>query len=225
MTEQKYRSELKYYINSGDSLELRSKLKYIMKPDPNAGSDGRYKIRSLYFDNYEDKAVTDKLSGQSRREKFRLRYYGGDTSFIRLEKKSKINRGCYKQSETVTAEQCEKIINGCYGSLLSRDSPLCSELYSKIQNQNLRPKMIVDYMREAYIYAAGNVRITIDSDIRSSGNIKGFLNNGIPTVPSANAIILEIKFDGFLPDIIRDMVRLESRNMTEFSKYVVTRLV
>ena len=223
--QQKYRSESKHCINIADCIELRSRLKYIAKPDPNALQDGCYKIRSLYFDNYEDKAVTDKLSGLSRREKFRLRYYNGDISFIRLEKKSKINKGCHKETAAITAAQCEDILKGCYDSLLSQDSPLLSELYAKMRYQNLRPRMIVDYMREAYIYPAGNVRVTIDRDVRSSGNITGFLNPDIPTVPSANAIILEIKYDTFLPDIIRNIVQLNNREATEFSKYVVSRFV
>ena len=225
MAEQKYRNELKYYINTADCMELRSKLKHIAKQDSHASPDGRYKVRSLYFDNYEDKAVTEKLSGQSRREKFRIRYYNGDTSFIRLEKKGKINRGCYKQSAIVTAEQCGEIINGRYDSLLSQESQLSAELYAKIKFQNLRPKIIVDYMREAYIYPAGNVRVTIDSDIRSSSNISEFLNSDIPTIPAANSIVLEIKFDDFMPDIIAGILQINSRSMTEFSKYVVSRLV
>lgn len=225
VAEQKYRHELKHYINIIDCMELRSRLKHIAKRDPNANEDGTYKIRSLYFDNYEDKAVTDKLSGQSRREKFRFRYYGDNISFIRLEKKSKMNKGCYKEAVVVATDQCSKIINGCYDNLLSHESPLLSELYVKIRNQNLRPRMIVDYIREAYIYTAGNVRITIDSDIRSSSNVTGFLTPDIPTIPSVGSIILEIKFDDFLPDIIRDVVQIGSRHTTEFSKYVVARLV
>ena len=225
MAEQHYRSESKHYINLSDYMELRSKLRHIAKSDPNALQNGCYKIRSLYFDNYEDKAVTEKLSGQSRREKFRLRYYNDDTSFIRLEKKSKINRGCFKETAPLTQKLCAEIITGCYDSLLSQQSPLLSELYAKIRYQNLRPKMIVDYMREAYVYPCGNVRITIDSDIRSSGNTTEFLNPEIPTVPAANALILEVKFDGFLPDIIGDIVQLQNRHSTEFSKYVVSRFV
>ena len=217
----KYRTELKHYINICDCLELRSRLQAIARPDPNACADGRYRIRSLYFDNYDDKAVTDKLMGLSRREKFRVRYYNNDTSFIRLEKKSKINKGCYKQSAVITSGQCEEIINGRADSLLSQDSPLFAELYAKMRYQHLRPRMIVDYFREAYVFTAGNVRITIDSDIRCSKNIAEFLDPGIPTIPSANAIVLEIKYDGFLPDIIRDIVQIKNRNATEFSKYVV----
>ncbi|MCL2159101.1 MAG: polyphosphate polymerase domain-containing protein [Oscillospiraceae bacterium] len=225
MAEQQYRHEIKHYINIADCMTLKSRLRHIASPDPNAGENGAYKIRSLYFDNYEDKAVTDKLSGVGKREKFRLRYYNDDPSFIRLEKKSKVNKGTYKEMAEVTAEQCEKIIGGSYLGLLSPESPLLSELYVKIQSQNLRPKMIVDYMREAYVYAAGNVRLTIDSDIRSSANTLGFLRADLPTIPSASAIILEIKYDGFLPDLIRDIVQIGSRHATEFSKYVVSRLI
>lgn len=225
MNKQIYRHELKYYISNSDRIELRSRLRHIARTDPNAGADGSYLVRSLYFDSYADKAVTDKLSGQSRREKFRLRYYNGDLSFLRLEKKSKINRGCYKETTVLTTGQCESILAGDHSGLLSAETPLLSELYAKMRFQHLRPKAIVDYIREAYLFGAGNVRITIDSDIRTSNNAAGFLNPSLPTIPSANATILEIKFDGFLPDVIRDVVQLTSRNETEFSKYVVARLV
>lgn len=225
MAEPKYRNELKYYINIGDYLPLRSRLRHVMHPDSYASQDGNYKIRSLYFDNYEDKAVTEKLSGLSRREKFRIRYYNDDTSFIRLEKKSKMNKGCHKISAQMTSEQCEEIINGCYDNLRSSELPLFLEFYTKIRYQNLRPRIIVDYIREAYTYRPGNVRITIDSNIRSSNNVTGLLNPTIPTIPSAKAMILEIKFDGFLPDVIKNFVQLNHRHMTEFSKYVVARHV
>lgn len=220
-----YRHELKLYINAIDYMELRSRLKHIAHLDPNADAEGRYLVRSLYFDNYMDKAVTDKLSGQSRREKFRLRYYNNATTFLRIEKKSKINRGCYKESALLTVDQCECILAGNISSLLSANTPLLSELYAKMRYQQLKPKAIVDYMREVYIYRAGNVRVTIDSDVRTSGNVSEFLNPSRPTIPAANATILEIKFDGFLPDIIRDAVQLRNRSETEFSKYIVARLV
>jgi SPX domain protein involved in polyphosphate accumulation len=102
-------------------------LKAVAKPDGNAVEDGGYIIRSLYFDNYSDKAVVDKLSGQSRREKFRLRYYNGDTSFIRLERKSKANRLAYKEDAIVTAEQCAAMLAGDYSCLKTPDIPLLME--------------------------------------------------------------------------------------------------
>jgi hypothetical protein len=167
----------------------------------------------------------EKLSGLSRREKFRLRYYNDDTSFIRLERKGKANRLCYKESAPVKAELCAALLAGDYECLKLPESPLLMELYTKIRCQNLRPRNIVEYSREAYKYRAGNVRITLDSDIRTSNSVAGFLNPRLTTIPASTAIIMEIKFDGFLPDIIRDILQIGCRNQSEFSKYVVARLV
>ena len=220
----KGRHELKFYINHLDRIELRTKLRAFAKSDENA-TDGGYKIRSLYFDNYMDKAVHEKLSGQSKREKFRLRYYNNDTSFIRLEKKSKSNQLVYKEDAAITAQQCNDLLANNYNFLKLSKHSLFKELYTKIRHQLLQPKNIVDYYREVYIYATGNVRITIDSHIKTSNNVAGFLNQELITVPAANAIILEVKYDGFIPDVIRNIVQLDSRHQTEFSKYVVARFV
>jgi hypothetical protein len=154
-----------------------------------------------------------------------LRYYNDDTSFIRLERKSKANRLAYKESAVITAEQCAALLIGSYDCLKAPDIPLLMELYTKIRYQNLRPKNIVDYHREAYIYSAGNVRITFDSNIRMSNSVAGFLNPKLTTIPAAGSLIMEIKYDGFLPDIIRDIIQIGWRSQTEFSKYAVARLV
>jgi hypothetical protein len=219
------RHELKHYINAADYAQLRARLRVVAERDKNAGDDGSYVVRSLYFDNYMDKAVIEKLSGLSRREKFRLRHYNGDTAFIRLERKSKANRLAYKESEEITAEQCEALLAGRFDCIKKPEFPLMMELYTKIHYQNLRPRSIVEYRREAYVYRAGNVRITFDTHIKTSDNIAVFLSPGITAIPAAASMILEIKYDGFLPDIIREIVQIGSRNQTEFSKYVAARLV
>ena len=219
------RHELKHYINASDYAQIRARLCAIAKPDKYAGPDGGYIIRSLYFDNYSDKAVIEKLSGQSRREKFRLRLYNSNTSFIRLERKSKANRLTYKESTVITAEQCEALLAGKYDCLKQPGAPLLMELYTKIHYQNLRPRNIVEYHREAYTYHAGNVRITFDTRIKTSNSVTGFLKPNPTTIPAANAIIMEIKYDGFMPDFIHDCLQIGWRNQTEFSKYLVARLV
>jgi len=219
------RHELKHYINAADYAQLRARLRIVTQADEHAGEDGGYTVRSLYFDNYADKAVVEKLYGLSRREKFRLRYYNGDTSYIRLEKKRKANRLCYKQSAPLMAEQCVALLTGDYECIKLPEAPLLMELYTKIRSQNLRPRNIVEYRREVYKYRAGNVRITLDSNIRTSNFVKGFLNPQLTTIPATQAIIMEIKYDGFMPDIISDILQISCRNQTEFSKYVVARLV
>jgi len=218
------RHELKHIINEADCAHLRTVLRAVAKPDEYAVTENGYTVRSLYFDNYRDKAMVEKLSGLSRREKFRLRYYNGDTSFIRLEKKSKANRLAYKEETPVSAEQCAQVLAGNYDCLKLPDSPLLMELYTKIHYQNLRPRIIVEYQREAYTYRAGNVRVTFDSQIKMSSSVTGFLKPNLATVPATYMVVMEIKYDGFLPDIIRSVVQISSRNQTEFSKYVIARL-
>lgn len=219
------RHELKYQINASDCAILRTRLRAVAVPDGNAREDGGYIVRSLYFDNYSDKAVVEKLSGLSRREKFRLRYYNDDTAFIRLEKKSKANRLTYKESASIMADTCAALLAGDYERLKEPDTPLLMELYAKTRYQNLRPRSIVEYHREAYVYRAGNVRITFDSNIRTSSNVAGFLYPEQPSIPAASMSILEIKYDGFIPDIIRDILQIGWRSQTEFSKYVAGRLI
>lgn len=219
-----YRHEWKHEINQADLLVLRQRLKAVTSPDPHA-IDGKYMIRSLYFDNAADKALREKLDGVSRREKFRIRYYNGDTSVIRLEKKSRAGGLGKKQSVNLTAVQVQDIVNGCVDWMQDSQEGLIRELYAKMRIQGLRPKIIVDYIREPFIFGPGNVRVTLDYNIRTGFRCEDFLNPGCVTVPAGDApIILEVKWDSFLPDIIRDAVRLPGRRVTAFSKYAQCRI-
>lgn len=47
----KPRHEIKVFINYSDYLSIKNRLKYFATLDRNAGDDGIYNIRSLYFDN------------------------------------------------------------------------------------------------------------------------------------------------------------------------------
>ncbi|MBQ6945182.1 MAG: polyphosphate polymerase domain-containing protein [Ruminococcus sp.] len=219
-----FRHEWKHEINYSDMIILRQRLKAVMKPDENA-VDGKYFIRSLYFDNISDKALREKIDGVNCREKFRIRYYNNDTSLIHLEKKSKINGLGNKQSTNLSAEEAQKIVDGDFDWMIDCDRPLVQELYSKMISQGLRPKTIVDYTREPFVFSAGNVRVTLDYDIRTGLYCTDFLNPDCITIPAGNApIILEVKWDEFLPSVIRDIVQLESRRTAAFSKYAVCRI-
>ena len=99
-----YRHELKYQISPADHHALRQRLRTVMKCDPHTGADGFYTIRSVYFDNYKDKTLREKVNGVQKREKFRIRYYNDDFSFITLEKKIKHNDLCMKIDAPLTVE-------------------------------------------------------------------------------------------------------------------------
>jgi hypothetical protein len=226
MKSQKFRHEIKHYINSSDYLAIRSRLKHIAYPDRFAVNDGSYTIRSLYFDNLNNKALLEKINGVNQREKFRIRLYNHDPSYIRLEKKSKLNSLCSKDSVLMTREQCQQIIRGDIRSLLASDHPLLQELYAKMRYQLLRPRTIVEYTREAYCYPAGNVRITFDSNLRSGLLSRDFFNPELPSlsITSRGQIILEVKYDEFLPALIRDIIQTNERRSTSISKYAACRI-
>ena len=195
-----------------------------MQQDAHTDDLGNYAIKSLYFDNIYDQALFEKINGKHIREKFRIRMYNNDTSFIRLEKKSKIKNLTSKVSTRITKEEVKKLINGQYEWLLESDEPLIIELYSKIKKQLLKPKTIVQYIREPFIYNAGNVRVTFDREIKSGAKNIDFFNKDVPLIGATEEIILEVKYDGFLPDFIKNLIRIDNRTATSFSKYVVSRV-
>ena len=219
-----FRHEWKIEINPTDLFVLRQRLRAIAKPDPHA-VNGKYFIRSLYFETPTDKALREKIDGVNRREKFRFRYYNHDSNLIRLEKKSKLNGLCNKQMIEISAEQAQKIIDGDLSWMRSSKAPLIQELNSKMAIERLQPKVIVDYTREPFVYPPGNVRITFDYNIRTGLNSKDFLNPDCVMIPAGDApILMEVKWDAFMPNIIRDAIRLKGRRAAAFSKYAQCRI-
>lgn len=219
-----YRHEWKHEINMADLYAIRARLKVVARGDPHA-KDGKYFIRSLYFDNLSDKALREKIDGVARREKFRIRYYNSDTSFIKLEKKSKVNGLETKYSAPLTKVEAQKIVNGDYEFLRESQHALLKEFYCKIRYQGLKPRTIVDYTREPFIYEPGNVRVTFDYNIRTGLTCTDFLNPDCVTIPAGDPIvIMEVRWDEFLPSIIKSAVQMPGRRVTAFSKYAQCRI-
>lgn len=222
----RYRNELKYTIDYADYLALRQRLRPIMSRDTHVRADGCYTIRSIYFDNFSDKVLREKVNGVSKREKFRIRYYNDDLSYITLEKKMKYNNLCLKLDAPITENQCRLLLNGDLDWMLSHKEPLVQELYTKMMCSQLRPRVLVSYTREPYIYAPGNVRVTFDSNIRTTLWHKEFLEpqvRDISATETPGQLILEVKYDDFLPEIIQDMVQTDRIRQQAFSKYCACR--
>lgn len=220
----KLRHEYKYAINYGDHSVLRQRFRALFSHDSHVGPDGEYLIRSLYFDNLKDKALMEKINGVDRREKFRIRCYNLDFSFIRLEKKIKVHNLCNKQSAVLSREETQAILEGDTEWMRDSGRPLLIELYSKMQGQLLRPQTIIDYYREPFVYPPGNVRLTLDRDIRSSLNRLDFFGPALPTLETGlTGHLLEVKYDAFLPEVVRRAVSLGNRRYAAFSKYAAGR--
>lgn len=219
-----FRHEVKHRLNYCDMLTLQQRLKHIMQPDSHA-KDGTYFIRSLYFDDFQDTALHEKLDGINQREKFRIRYYDFDSSLIHLEKKSKCNSLGTKQSAILCPWQAQAIADGDLDWMQTNSQPLVTELYAKMKINRLKPKTIVDYTRQAFVYRPGNVRVTLDHNIRTGLCCTDFLREDCITVPVPDdPIILEVKWDNFLPEIIQDAIQLNNTSASAFSKYAACRM-
>lgn len=222
-----FRHELKYYINYRDYYTLRACLKGLLKSDIHGNEEGTYHIRSLYFDDRNESALSEKLQGVNFRKKYRIRIYNLSDRKISFEKKIKKGQFISKQSFPLTREEYDRIVAGDYDFLLERKEPLAQEVYTEMRVKGLKPKVIVDYIREAYVYPIGNVRITFDKDlcggVITEGNMFG---DHVPMMPMLDTglMVLEIKFNHLLPDFIRGVLNtLNSPTRSAISKYVICR--
>jgi len=219
-----FRHEVKHEITKVDMLILQQRLRTVMTADTHT-INGQYLVRSLYFDNLYDKALREKLEGLNIREKWRIRLYNHDQSTIRLERKFKCNGLGHKTSARLTPQQAQAIVDGDVEWMSHSTDEVIFNFYHRICTEGLKAKAIVDYIREPFTFAAGNVRVTLDSEIRTGLRCVDFLNPECITIPiKDNPCILEVKWDNYLPDIIRDMIQLDGRRSAAFSKYAVCRI-
>jgi hypothetical protein len=228
MIEQKkwrLRHELKYYIDYLQYQLLRKKLAAVLKPDPNAGPDGRYHIRSLYFDDFKNTALAEKMSGVPRRKKYRIRIYNCCDECIKFERKSKWDQYVFKESVRLTREEADRIIAGDVAFLADSKNPLLKSFYLESRSRLLRPVVLVDYQREAYVHPVGNVRITFDIGLRTCMGSLAFFDPNACTmgVSEEQGIILEVKFDDVLPQHVRGLFPNTIRPRSAIGKFVLCR--
>ena len=220
-----FRNELKYVASEADLALIENRIRGLIRPDVHAGADGRYIIRSLYFDDYYNSYYRENENGTDPREKFRIRIYNADLSYIHLELKKKEHSMTQKVSCTITEEQCRTLMRG--EPLKPDDSypPVLQKLCLLMRTRLLKPVVIVEYEREPFASSLGNTRITFDRNIRSSDKTDLFLEKDIPARPimPAGRQILEVKYDEFLPDYLNRNMQLNTLRQTAYSKYYLCR--
>ncbi|EJP6472389.1 polyphosphate polymerase domain-containing protein [Clostridium botulinum] len=222
----KFRHELKYYINYNDYIAVRNRIKYVLKPDRNADERGEYFIRSLYYDDVYDSALYEKNFGVNIRKKYRIRIYNMSDKVIKLERKNKVGQYICKESVTISRKEYDDIINGNYKSLSSSKHHLKRDFYWEIKNKILSPKVIVDYDREAYIGKISETRVTFDKNLRVSYTDNNIFNKNIATqtIIAMPKMIMEVKFNEFLPESVRKMICIDAKDLSAISKYVFCRV-
>ena len=215
------RHELKYHITPAELTVLRGVLAPVMQLDPNGNENNEYHIRSLYFDTINDDALEEKIAGVGNRKKYRIRIYNFSDKVIKLECKSKYGDLISKQSVSIPRELAEQLIAGDPDGLQRMRHPLLHDVYREMRTRLLRPAVIVDYVREAYIHQAEEVRITFDKQVRTGLYSVDMFNPQIPTYPVLDdpVEILEVKFDEFLPSYIQSVLSSITAQRSAVSKY------
>lgn len=219
-----YRNEWKYLISEPEYAAVRLRASEILKPDPN-GRGGSYMIRSLYFDDYWDSALEEKDMGVCFRKKYRIRVYNCSDSRIRLERKMKAGNYIHKDSAPLSREEAEMLIQGDGEFLLHNKFPLCREFYVEHMCHVMRPKVIVDYERDAFILDEGTVRVTFDQHVRAAVLATDLFDSELPCleVLKPGTLVMEVKFTEFLPRLVRDLIPPGAAEFTALSKYVLCR--
>lgn len=221
-----YRVEDKYACSERELFFLDARLKTILRTDQNQNDDSGYTITSVYFDDYRDKHLSDTEQGNRIREKYRIRIYNGSFDVIKLEVKYKRDNRVFKKSKSITHEQMVALMRG---ECIEDTSPSLNNTITlfnlAISGRKLVPTVIVEYERKAFVFDAGNVRITIDRNLRYSRDFDLFMKKqpySTQMVESPNQV-LEVKYDEFLPEFIAGILETGNMQQNAFSKYRLCR--
>lgn len=198
-----------------------------MPLDKHVRETGIYNIRSLYFDDYNNRCYYENEDGTDPREKFRIRIYNHSTDKISLECKRKEHGKIYKTSCPLTVEQTKTLMKGQYLRDVANQPELLQKFTYLMMTRKFRPVVIVEYDRVPYIYKLGNVRVTLDQNISASKAVDKFLEEEIPkrAIMPAGQQLLEVKYDELLPDYIYTNLQLKDLRQTTFSKYYLCRKI
>ncbi len=223
MDEKDYRQEIKFLLSPVQARLLEQRVRAVMKPDEHNRAEGGYHIRSVYFDTCCDRAYQEKLMGVAAREKYRIRIYNMSPDGARLERKEKRGNMVFKEALPLTRNAVDQAVKGDFSGFLSHDGALAAGVYAMWRAELLRPVVVVDYRRAAYVYPVGNVRVTFDTAL-SAGRATGDIwSAGCFSDVLAGSIILEIKFNGYLPEHVRQVVGSVPGAKLALSKYVLCR--
>lgn len=217
-----FRHELKYIVSEAEKEVIVRRMKYVLDTDAHA-HNGRYMVRSLYFDDAWESAYEEKLGGSASRRKYRLRCYDYSDEVISLEVKRKEGQYIQKASARLSREETDRILARDVDFLLERQEPVCKDFYVEWMTRLMRPKVIVDYDREPYVLSCGDVRITFDMHVRAGLGEPDLFSRDMPVLEALEPgqLIMEVKFTEYLPGVVRDILQAARAAHTAASKYVL----
>lgn len=218
-----FRHEYKFLISRSSADLLKLRLPCVMKRDDHAGPTGEYTIRSLYFDDWNGSALAEKLDGVRDRSKYRIRIYNDDDSVIKLEKKEKHGSLTKKTAQTISRADVLALEQALPEGCPDHRDGLVEELRLACLGKGLRPKVLVDYDRTPFVCVFGNTRITLDDHLRTRPYDCHLFSSSQAMIPvlDRDQVILEVKFDDYLPGYLADVLRDIPKDALAISKFAL----
>ena len=218
----KYRTELKFLCTEKQLFSMENRIALLCPRDEHADAEGKYMIRSMYFDSADDECYRACKSGEDDRKKYRIRIYNGSKDQISLECKSGLHGKKKKETVLLTYDEFESLRDQMITGNGDRSKVLLD--FETGINSGYRPAIVVEYVRTAYVFPAGNVRITFDRDITASPTESFFdtYSAGIPVLPKGISI-LEVKYDDHLPKAVSSLIKDANLRACSYSKYAICR--
>ena len=211
------RIEYKFLITTDEYEKIRFQIANVCPIDPHADSCTReYSLSSIYFEDCMDSYLLQKADGLEMHQKFRLRHYGGGVQ--RLEYKTKVGNLTQKDSLWVDEALFIALLEGNMDELYPHlDKSLMEQFVIKRQCDYLRPEIVIDYEREAYIYDVGDVRITFDKNLRARryDQDPGFEQ----LLFEPKMMMLEVKYTEKLPQFLKTILFQKDFQQVSYSKY------
>ena len=220
------RQEKKYLLTYLQFRELDGKLSKVLHADEHGKEEG-YCVRSLYFDTFGNDDFMEKEDGIELRRKIRLRIYEPKAEFAKLEMKQKQGDGQKKRSLNVKREDAMALAKGDYSCLLNYKEDFAQEMYTYMTMRFYRPKSIVEYRRKAYSVKENNIRITFDYEIKATESNFDLFAENLNQYPvfDNQLVVMEVKYNGFLLDYIKDLLSASDKEQTAISKYCLSRSI
>jgi|SRR3989338_1944240 len=222
-----HRKELKFYIPYKEYIVLSNLLKKILVLDKyNKEGQNGYFIRSLYFDTLDNKEFEEKMAGIENRSKYRLRIYDLNDSKVKFEIKRKTNGLIIKETAIITRKDAIELQKRNYEVMLKYNNKVLNKAYKEFKKSQYYPVVIVDYLREAFVFDVNKIRIVFDRFLKSSTlHLDLFGKETFPTQKLKNAlVVMEIKYNNFIPEWLKDLVQVPSAERSAISKYCIGRL-
>lgn len=219
------RHEEKFLIDYRQYVLLRNRAEAAMRPDEHA-PDGSYLITSLYYDDRRDSALDEKLDGVRVHTKYRVRTYGADGDFIRLERKVKRGIMTEKHSTSLRREQISLLSDPA--TALETFSGRGLVMAADMRSRGLLPSVTVRYRRDAFVYPGTDTRLTFDTHIEALPPTEDHLFDssgaGIPALPP-QTVVMEVKYGEYLPAFVRKLSAVCGGMQLSVSKYALCRTV